>query len=162
MRQATYCLVLFFFGFKLFSQTPLIPIEATKEKLNSTVELVKIDYLQYLKTANTHKRSAFFIELPINGKNEIFEAIKNDVYISEGKQDDTNLITFDLKTSSNAKVYGALVLSYHGLFATIFNLGKMISIYPDNLNNPNFHVVEYGIQPDFKKIKQFCGHDHSH
>lgn len=162
MRQATYCLVLFFFGFKLFSQTPLIPIEATKEKLNSTVELVKIDYLQYLKTANTHKRSAFFIELPINGKNEIFEAIKNDVYISEGKQDDTNLITFDLKTPSNAKVYGALVLSNHGLFATIFNMGKMISIYPDNLNNPDFHVVEYGIQPDFKKIKQFCGHDHSH
>ena len=64
MRQATYCLVLFFFGFKLFSQTPLIPIEATKEKLNSTVELVKIDYLQYLKRTelsfNELKKFAYF------------------------------------------------------------------------------------------------------
>ncbi|MFN8339221.1 MAG: hypothetical protein U0T36_09395 [Saprospiraceae bacterium] len=92
---------------------------------------------------------------------ETFQVTKNDVLDEETVRQNPDLLTFDLTSVDNKNIYGALTLSNLGLYATIIHNGKMVSIYPDDPNTPNFHHVEYGIQPDIRKMKQFCGHDHS-
>lgn len=125
-------------------------------------EKIWIDHLAQLRTAQAiGSRTSHTISLPMNGIMETFEVIPNDVLDAETIRLFPDILTFDLRLKADAKVYGALTLSTTGLYAAIFNMGKMISIYPDNKSGGNSHWIEYGIQPDIKKMQQFCGHDHS-
>ncbi len=132
------------------------------ERLFGTKEVIHVNYLQALRQAqNTADRSDFSIELPLFGKLISFQAIPNDVIDEASKRDFPDIRTYDLKTSSDASLYGALTLSKNGLYATMISNGKMISIYPNDPNVITHHWIEYGPQPDLVKMKSFCGHDHT-
>jgi gliding motility-associated-like protein len=163
MRQAIF-LFLMFFSIALSGQMGSESIAIINSDPNTAIskEKVRIDYIGHLRSAqSSDSRFPFTLFLPINGVPEEFTVIPNDVLGDESRRLYPDLLTYDLRLKSNESVYGALTLSATGLYATVYNYGKMISIYPDDPVNPNFHWVEYGIQPDIRGMKQFCGHDHS-
>lgn len=162
MRYVGLCLLLLFCIKIVNGQGNELLIPSAPKPDGYSIEKVFIDHFQQLKNAqNLASRSSFFIELPMYGKLDAFEVTKNEVLDEESIRHNPNLLTFDLKSQSDKNVFGALTLSNNGLYAMVISHGKMISIYPDDPNKPQFHYVEYGIQPDVKKMKQFCGHDHS-
>ena len=163
MRYVGLCLIFFLISHLVGAQENFSIQPSEPKKEDFSIEKVKIDYNAYLKNGQrySNRSSTFTIQLPIYGKMETFQVTKNDVLDEETVRQNPDLLTFDLTSVDNKNIYGALTLSNLGLYATIIHNGKMVSIYPDDPNTPNFHHVEYGIQPDIRKMKQFCGHDHS-
>jgi gliding motility-associated-like protein len=148
----------------LSSQAQLIGGGFTDDNTNlpATRERVKIEYLTLLKTASTtEKRSVLFVNLPLSGKEVLFSARQNGVLVEAGYTDYPGIFTYDIKAEDGSSLRGTMTLSRSGLFATIINGGKLISIYPEKMSDPVWCIIEYGHQPDIKLPKQYCGHDHS-
>lgn len=104
--------------------------------------------------------SSVTITLPIRGHAYLFEAIPNDVLDLESKMEKPHILTYDLKGSDNSWT-GSLTLTSVGLYATLMTQEGLTTIFPDNPQNPYFHIIEYGVQPDLPKVEMFCDHDHS-
>jgi gliding motility-associated-like protein len=163
MRQATWIFMLFFGIFaKGQESTDFLNYPSKPLHYNNGKESVTIDHISYLNVAQTTgSRAPFVLSLPIYGDLKEFDVIPNEVIDDESRRLYPDLLTFDLRLKSDPSIYGALTLSASGLYAAVYNMGNMVSIYPDNPKNTKLHIVEYGIQPDIKSMKQFCGHDHS-
>ena len=161
MRIAT--IILFSFILSCASAQSLTNSDTLKEISTITGDRERViiahnDHLILAKQVGI--RNSFTISLPIRGKLVLFSAIPNDVIDDEFRRQFPDIMTFDIISMDGSQTKGALTLSTTGLFATILNMGKMISIYPEDINKPDFHIIEYGVQPDLPKPKQFCGHDH--
>ncbi|MBC7886056.1 MAG: hypothetical protein H7X99_11320, partial [Saprospiraceae bacterium] len=146
------------------SQTPQVinRTENEQNQLPESRERVKIDYLKYINDSKSARDGRpFTVTLPVKGVNITFVATQNDVIDAEFRRDFPEINTFDLLSTDGRNIKGALTLSTAGLFATILNMDKMVSIYPEDINHPDYHMIEYGSQPDLKRPKQFCGHDHT-
>ena len=84
-----------------------------------------------------------------------FEAIPNNVYTREDRNDNADILTCDLSVPNLPKIYGAVTFGADRLYVTLYNYGQMISIYPD-FSTTDQYWVEYGIQPEMKQLNQFC------
>lgn len=163
MRQATF-IFLMLCGFFLHGQTNTNSLENIPLPVGqpTTKQQVLLDYTGHLLAAQSKDvRSQLSISLPIYGKEMDFIMIPNEVIDEDARRLYSDVLTYDMRLKSDPKVYGALTLTAQGLYANVYNTGQMVSIYPDDPVKPNFHIVEYGIQPELKNMKQFCGHDHS-
>lgn len=161
MRIATT--ILFCFLLSMINAQSLSSNELPTEKLilPSDREKINISHLSYLNQAKqVGSRNSFSISLPIRGKSILFSAIPNEVIDDEFRRQFPDILTYDLTALDGSHLKGALTLSTVGLYATILNAGKMISIYPEDVNTQGSHIIEYGFQPDLPQPKQFCGHDH--
>ena len=139
--------------------TPKVSVEGI---IPPTREKIKLDHLLQLQTAQkVGSRSSFSLSLPMRGVDYTFIATPNDVIDDEFRRNFPDILTFDIVCQSDASINGALTLSSVGLYATILNSGKMVSIYPENVNQASMHIIEYGVQPDLPRPAQTCGHDHS-
>ena len=120
----------------------------TKEKINIPVDLVRQAMAQ-------KGRSAISLSIPVYGKTLYFEAIPNNVYSREDRNDNDDILTCDLSVPNLPNVYGAVTFGADRIYVTIYNYGQMISIYPD-FSSKDQYWVEYGIQPEMKQLSQFC------
>ncbi len=161
MRIATSILFLFFISLMSAQSPSMYQIPDVKNTVIGDRDRVQIAHIDLLLQSNkAANRNGFTISLPIRGISVAFSAIPNDVIDEEFRRQFPNIKTFDLVSTDGSHAKGSLTLSTAGLFAMILNMGKMITIYPEDIKKPDFHIVEYGIQPDLPKPKQFCGHDH--
>jgi len=107
------------------------------------------------------KTSHITIPLNINGDIKKFLATPNEVISSELKTLYNDVLTYDIISADGTDATGALTLSTGGVYATILNKGKIVSIYPENFGLSDVHIIEYGFQADRPKLVQNCGHDHN-
>lgn len=143
-----------FFIFKAQSQTLINIGQLVNEDYFGTKEKISLSSEGIRQAISNSNRSSIKFNIPIYGNVLTLEAVSNDVYISDDKT--TNDIkTFDVRVSNYPKLYGALTYGDGRIYATIYNLGKMVSIYPD-LTSKDDYWIEYGVQPDMNRLQQFC------
>ncbi|MGB4838667.1 MAG: reprolysin-like metallopeptidase [Saprospiraceae bacterium] len=146
----------------LFGQNSQTNFISTPLSGSSENDKIIIDFQSYLKQAIPNNgRSPLQIELYIQNVKMKFTALPNDIIDGELKRKFPDIFTFDLKFDGQPRINGSLTLSPTGFFATIFDEGKLISIYPDKNSTSGLHVIEYGIQKDLPKLIEYCGHDHN-
>lgn len=161
MRIATTILFYFLLSMVFAQSLPISEIPSERVTTSSDREKVFISHLTHLNEAKqSRNRNNFSISLPIRGEFIQFNATPNGVIDDEFRRQFPDILTYDLVALNGSNLKGALTLSTVGLYATIINAGKMISIYPEDVNKHGYHIIEYGIQPDLPQPKQFCGHDH--
>lgn len=122
----------------------------TKEKVT-----ISNDWVNQL--LNASGRSTVQVEIPVYGQILTIKAIPNDVYTDDERGHDL-VKTYDIRIPELNHVYGALTVGSGHIFITIYNYGKMISIYPD-YKTFNEYWVEYGVQQEMNRLQHFCA-DH--
>lgn len=163
MIRLVTCLFACLCSFALFSQTDISGASAPIISEITNKEKVIIDYGALFREISREetRNDKFILSLPVYGKLQSFEITTNNVIDDAFRLLQSDVYTFDLVGIDDISYRGSATISSRGIFALLLKGGKMISIYPENMNQTNFHFVEYGISPDFNKYKRFCGHDHS-
>ena len=155
-----------FFILLLTHQVSSAQIVVDRPKLSNEIqdtrERIFFDHTKYFnQLENSGPRQQFNIAFTLRGESIEFKATRNDVVDTRAQIELNGIRTFDLKSLNNTNIiFGALTLSPEGLYATILDKGKLVSILPENFGKSNWYIVEYGSQRDFPKPKQWCGHDH--
>lgn len=122
-------------------------------------EKIQLD-IRTFKSLSGRNNNTFDFSLPIYGDVVQFTAVKNDVFVNDsGIQDE--IYTYDVFKSDDKAIYGALTIGSSMVYVHLFNFGRMISVYPDLTTNEGGYWVEYGIQPEFKSLQQYCSQDNS-
>lgn len=157
------CLLICIFSNGIFGQLSMPDSGLSTLSEVSNTEKVIIDYVSLFREVSRKeaRNNKIIITLPVHGREQQFSLTENQVIDEAFRQIQSDIYTFDLEGIDDPQYRGSATISPRGIFALILKDGKMISIYPENLNLTNFHYVEYGIRPDFQKYKSFCGHDHT-
>ncbi len=162
MRTLTLLVLLLDVLSTLQGQQATLPITMPLSSTDAR-EIIRIDHNAYLQEAMlSGRRSALTVQFPVHGTETTFIASPNEVLGDESARNYPDIFTYDLRHTVDGGVTGALTLTPGGIYATLFHMDKMISIYPENYRQGNSHIIEYGFQADLPRLKQFCGHDHSH
>lgn len=154
--QSIFCILLLSNLCLAQSNEALIPKDFKAGPVPKTKEIVNLNLEVLQKNIYFHPNNSLEFVLPLNDKEFKFIAIPNDVFINDEQQVD-KIYTYDLKTVESSSIYGALTASSDGLYFTIYNLGKTVSIYP--LADSDSFVIEYGIQPEDKLMSKLCDLD---
>lgn len=135
----------------------------SEEEIVVSRERVKIEATAIfsLLTNKSKNTDNSIVRLPVHGQQIAFHIKENLVLDAAFRSKYPEIMTFDLQSIDNPGLSGSLTAYSDGLFVTIFGEKEMISIYPEGNNYDDFYIIEYGIQHDVPKPKQFCGHDHS-
>jgi len=153
-----YCIILFiaFFLYQTesFSQNIGSLLPDNKEEFYGTRNKTTISKDQVQLGLSDQLRSGRHLDVVVYGQLLRLEAIPNDVYSSE-KRDDDDILTCDLRVAGQPNIYGAITFGAGRVYVTIYNYGEVVSIYPD-FNTPEEYWIEYGIQPEMKRMQQFC------
>lgn len=118
-----------------------------KEKIALSTEMIRQSIFNVT-------RSSVRLDIPIYGQSLAIEGIPNEVFLFDGRNGN-EIMTYDIKVEGVPQLYGAMTYSAGSIFVTIYNYGKMISIYPD-FNSEHEYWVEYGVQPDMNRLQHFC------
>ena len=152
------CLYTFYFA----SSQIVVDIPKISIQIKETRERIQIDHSKYLDLLkNSGPRSQFVLSFILKGEKSEFIAERNEVVDFAAQNELDGISTFDLISLDHPESkFGSLTLGNESLYATIFENGDIISIYPEDWGKSNWYVVEYGTQPDLPKPNQTCGHDH--
>lgn len=153
-----FCQLQYFFAQSNLDITQILSQE--KVDIKEEVIINHTDLLNSIQNKYDRLKSETLF-LPINKELTEFKIVPNELVDEAFRRENPNVLTFDLQGVNQKHLVGALTLSHLGVFALILDKGKMISIYPDNINQVKNHIVEYGFKPDLDEWKNFCGHDHT-
>ncbi|HRO73867.1 MAG TPA: hypothetical protein PK611_09370, partial [Saprospiraceae bacterium] len=137
-----------------FSQNIGSLLPDNKEEFYGTRNKTTISKDQVQLGLSDQLRSGRHLDVVVYGQLLRLEAIPNDVYSSE-KRDDDDILTCDLRVAGQPNIYGAITFGAGRVYVSIYNYGEVVSIYPD-FNTPEEYWIEYGIQPEMKRMQQFC------
>jgi gliding motility-associated-like protein len=156
-----YSMVMLLLAMTCPANTQIGPQKNLYPAVEENSHFIKIDFNKYLLQAKgTDNRSPLFFDLPLQNVSYQIKAVPNYITDAEFSRLYPDIYTYDFTCENDQNINGTITISSTGVYFTIRQSGKLITIYPSkNPTDKDLHYVDYG-KTQNNPLTPYCGSNH--